>query len=328
MKKYNFKLDWLSFTYLLDGIPDLLPEFFREFPELEKIRPSMAESSWKMKYKHCLVWNEDFYIRYDDDASGKGVNVMIPSHGLERFFEVMHCKDISSLLSLLDNRHCRPSRIDIAFDDYSKRFMPVDFMDWNLHGFINSRIRNRSLIGSNDGGYTFALGSPKNRTRYIRIYDKEKESGGEFKCIRYEFEYHNSNARSIWDLLKSNSFFCFGDLVGDAFTVINPDSDSNVSRCDLLVEWEEFIKSSLMQSCDFELPKYSKSARYERRIVWMEKGGALEAVSTEFYYNSLLYGREYASQVVLDHVIDRDLKPESKQLVHATIKELYDIDIL
>lgn len=325
--KYNFKLDWLSFTYLLDDIPDLLPEFFKDFPELAKIRGSMAESNWKMKYKHCLVWNEDFYIRYDDDATSKGVNVMIPSHGLERFFEVMNCDSIASLLQKLDNRHCRPSRIDIAFDDYTKRFVPTDFMYWNLNGFINSRIRNRSLIGANDTGYTFALGSPKNRTRYIRIYDKEKESGGEIKAIRYELEYHNTNALPVWNLLKCGKSFCFGDLINDAFTVVNADSNNDISRCDLLVEWEDFIKSTLLQSSDVEIPKYSKSARYYRRIIWMETGGAMEAVCSEFYYNLLLHGIQFAIQYLLDKVFNRDLKPESKQLVHATIKELYGIDI-
>lgn len=323
---YNFKLDWLSFTYLIPDVPDLLPEFWKEFPELDSIRNTMAESSWKMKYAHCLVWNEDFYIRYDDDASGKGVNVMIPSHGLQRFFKVMHCSSISQLLDLLDRRHCKPSRIDIAFDDYSKKFMPVQFMKWNLDGCINSKIRNRSLIGANDSGYTFALGSPKNRTRYIRIYDKEKESEGSIPAIRYEFEYHNKCAQPIWDLLKTKTSFSFGDLVGDAFKVINRDDNDDISRCDTLDEWERFIKSTLLQSSDLVIPKYTKSERYDRKIVWLEKGGAMEAVCMEFMYNSALFGQSAAFDILKEKVLNRLCKPETIQLVKATLKEVYDLD--
>ena len=123
MKVSNFSLDWLAFTFK-KSCYDLLAEFWETFPELNKLKSEMFIVGGR-NFAHGLCLSNNVTIRYDDDNNGKGINVEVPSHGLNYFFNLF--QDVSSVQSMfrvLRDRGCSLSRVDICFDDYSKRYKP------------------------------------------------------------------------------------------------------------------------------------------------------------------------------------------------------------
>lgn len=268
MKINNFKLDWLSFTYFKENSEDLITDFFSDFPEFEKIKDSLfILDNRKMNYQNCLSFNDDIMIRFDNQVSNKGVNVQVPSHGLNNFINLFGLSEVASLFRLLSLRHCRPSRIDLCFDDFSKTFMPKDFIDWHINDCINTRILNVGFFGSASKGYTFYMGA--RGKKLIRIYDKDKESGGEINAVRYEFELHREYALSVWNLLINDSSVAFGDLINDSFKIVNRDDDVQMCRCSLLDEWEKFLKSTLTQNY-IEIPHIRREVRASKVNAWLE----------------------------------------------------------
>lgn len=271
-----FKLDYLNFTYFNESSEDLFQSFLDDFPEIEAQTSEMVilrgyQKSWG--YNNVFAFTDYITIRYDDRDNTRGVSVSITGRGLEDFFSWFNlaCGDdlkISEVFSLLKVRGCRPSRLDLAFDDYSKRFSPADYERWLLEGFFNTRMKKHGFFCDDKKGYTFYLGN--RRKKLIRIYDKDIESAGEIKAVRYEFELHDLYAQAMFDQIINENVPAFGDLILDSFRIINPDDNERIDRCSMLVEWEDFLKSTLTQN-------YVKVTHYKRykNIVslqrWIEK---------------------------------------------------------
>lgn len=278
-KVSNFIVDYFNFSYFKEGSEDLLQDFLDDFPEIEAHTHEMVVlkgRSWG--YDHCLAFNEYISIRYDDTFKDKGVNVSITGHGLEDFLNWFHFYDITLdsapeisptvalVFSLLRDRGCRPSRLDLAYDDYSKRFMPDDYQRWLMNGNFNTRMKKNGFFRDPKGGTTFYLGN--RRKKLIRIYDKSIESDSNIDAIRYEFELHGDYAKAMFDQICEEDVPRFGDIIVDSFKIINPDSDSNITRCEMLVEWEDFLKSTLTQNY-VEVRHYTRSQTWDKLDKWL-----------------------------------------------------------
>lgn len=278
MNVSNFKLDWLSFTYKKAGSVDLIEDFFTDFPELAIEKPSMIICTGR-KYQHGLMLDDNMIIQYDDDSNNKGVNVQIPSHGLDYFFKLFNIRTVKEMFNLLNNRGCRPSRIDICFDDYSKKYRPSYFynlmqnhkdyklyLEWlNLPDsekankpvprkpdglMIITKMRKFASFNSSDGvGETFYLGD--RRKRMLRIYDKFSESDGVQDCIRYEVELHEKQACALFQHVidsQDNDVVAFGDYLLSIFDIREINYDNYTMTCwSPDQEWREFIKSTFSQ---------------------------------------------------------------------------------
>lgn len=251
MRVSNFSLDWLSFTYCDNSSYDLISDFFDRFPELAVVRDEMVLVSGR-NYSHGLTLNKNFTIRFDDDNNGKGVNVEIPSHGLEFFFSLFKgVKTVRDMFILLNDRGCVPSRLDLCFDDLSKTYRPVYYYKKFLSGNMVTRMRTCKMIhsGSDVEATTFYLGD--RRKKMIRIYDKFKESNGEIDSVRYEIEIHSNASRAFFYHVidgKKDEVVLFGDLLLSIFDIRRKDdSEPNKSRWDINEKWHNFIKSTFSQ---------------------------------------------------------------------------------
>lgn len=270
MECSNFHLDWLSFTFKDDSSTDLISDFFAMFPELGAYRAELVIVGGR-NFAHGMTFREDFTIRYDDDNNGKGVNVEIPSHGLETFFSLFDgISTVRDMFVLLHDRCCLPSRIDCCFDDYNKVYRPVYYYKKFLSGAMVTRMRQVKMVhsGSDIDNTTFYLGD--RRKKMIRIYDKFKESDGLFDCVRYEIEMHSKSACGFFfHIIDSDQdeTVVFGDLLLDIFRICHINvNDSDKSRWKLNEKWFSFIRSTFSQRF-ITIPSY----KTEQKIQNIEK---------------------------------------------------------
>ena len=214
------KLDWLAFTYKVPSIDiescdssNQLVQFMNKFPELQEFVLTSVTVNPRFGYNRTLKFSDDFLILYNDyscDLKGRykksdnmGVNFQVPSHSLELFLSVFGIdidepKALYRLMSILYDRGCQLSRIDLCYDDYEKRFKASYYIDKWIKGLFRTHFQQAIIYkNSSDDGNTFYLGSLKKRSKLLRIYDKYIESDGENDCVRYEFEYHAENARDV-----------------------------------------------------------------------------------------------------------------------------------
>ena len=266
MKTIELKLDWFSFTYKPDlgrleelyGIENIsdktdIDYFFMDFPEFDAVKDEFLILSGKSHYENVLGFlgiSDTCRISFntpDFTDVNMGVNVSIPSHGLEWFFDLMQVdKDaddaVSQMFLLLKNRDCSASRIDLAFDDFSKTFRPKQYVKWWYNDCIRTKFRKMSTSSSlRSEGHTFYLGT-RTGGKMLRIYDKDIESNGQVDAVRYEFELHGKHAKDMFQYLIDNPGLYFVSYLRSYFEVIDVTScPSNRSYCTLLPEWEEFL---------------------------------------------------------------------------------------
>lgn len=273
----DLKLDWLSFTYkpdrdaykkffgyevglksqfnddIIENIDQMtdIDLFFLDFPEFEKIKDEFCIISGFSHYENILGYmgiSDTCRISYNTEgytSVNMGVNVSIPSHGLDWFFDLMDVDidandSVCQLFKILKERSCHCSRIDLAFDDYSKRFRPKDYIAWFYSGNLRTNFKKiQSASTQHCIGHTLYIGS--RRHRMIRIYDKDFESKGAVDAVRYEFEMHQEDSRDLFEFLSNNNTVNFISLLRSFFDVIDTEDNKNRSRCRLLPEWEQWL---------------------------------------------------------------------------------------
>jgi len=182
-----------------------------------------------------------------------GVNVSVPSHGLEWLFGLfdLNIDDddaVQKLFLLLKERHCHCSRIDLAFDDFGKTFRPSHYITWWFNGNFRSKFRKMQIAStSRDIGNTFYLGSRKTG-KMLRIYDKDFESDGVIDAVRYEFELHVDYARDMFQYLCDHAVVDFIAYLRTYFDICelkykkDGSLDSrNKDKWSLLPEWKEWL---------------------------------------------------------------------------------------
>lgn len=249
------KLDWLAFTWKSqdDFCPNEFENFLRAFPEIEECLSDcviLRECSSTF-YDHVLAFNEMIQVSFRDERmNGKnsdvnlGVNVSVPAHGLEYFFNLMHY-DINNVVGAikdLDSRGCHFSRLDFAFDDYEKVFTPNDYISWYVNGQLVTNFRKARFIASTkSAGCTFYLGSRSNG-RLLRIYDKDYESKGNIKAIRYEFELHGKHTEKYVSYICNKSCLpAFRSILSEwIIKIVRTCAGENRRSGEVLPEWNDF----------------------------------------------------------------------------------------
>lgn len=259
MRRCELSLDWLSFTYKcrdLDRMRDGVNEFdvFRQdFPEFDKVWDETVLLDHRSSfYDVILGFNDNIMFQYNNENGNMGVNVSVPSHGLEWLFDVLGVDRsnpmcVYDLLDLLVSRGCQLSRIDLCFDDYAKKYRPK----WYAHKWTNSEIKTKfrriNLTAStSELGYTFYLGSRKTG-KLLRIYDKDFESKGEKDCVRYEFELHGDYAREMCAFLIENRSLDFPAYLRSYFIVLERGNSkmqcNNRAHLPVDKEWDAWLES-------------------------------------------------------------------------------------
>ena len=229
--KMEFTIDWLEFTYLcpedMNGL-SVWENFLDEFPEFEKLLDEMVLlEKGRNGYTHVFAFTDEFTILYNPDKQNFGVHVTFPAHGLYRIMQIFQLDDISeyadasALFRILKQRGCKISRLDLAYDDYTKTFTPHDFLAWKVQERISTQCKVFGFMASEaKKGGTFYLGK-RGKGRFLRIYDKEYESKGEIDAIRYEFELRQDWANTVVDRIVNEAEFSISDLIEGMFYITN-----------------------------------------------------------------------------------------------------------
>lgn len=278
MQDYFLKLDWLGFTYRCPKDPNYagkLPiDFFLEaFPELKPLFVECVITKIRSHYNVTLVYGSaDLYIGFnvlhDGDSPSQvenlfnvGVNVQVPSHFLESFFNIFgfDINDdlvVPDFFKMLIGRGCQLSRLDLNWDDfnYRKTYTAFDYCKAYYNGLIETRFTPQ-CIGKKNTGCTIYFGSLKKRTKLLRIYDKFAESKGELDVVRYEFEFHSDDARDM------ASFICnecpagldFSKLLFNFFKLHSSDATlySKIYDSPLDPEWVYFLLTGFKNESDY-----------------------------------------------------------------------------
>ena len=342
------KIDWLSFTFIPtdDDIAqhnDILGAFFSYFPVFENVFGECAVfgSSKGRYYDNILAWNDNILISWDNTETERelqkdtlkawqhGVNVCIPSHGLSQIFYLLGLatpvKDIvwneyKEIYYHLKNRHCQISRLDIAYDDFTKTFTPKDFLVAWYNDEIQSSCNKMDFATSGKGGgETFYLGNRRNKL--LRIYDKAKESHGEIDSIRYEIELHNRYANELSEMILNDNFD-FISYFEKYFIILKKQNENRAhvkkslnSRLENSELWEEWKKSSFANSKEITFPKHEKNVSMENKERW---------IKTTVLPSLVQYIRFVGLDNFLDMLSNIVLNPYQQKIVDDSIR-IYDI---
>lgn len=234
MQKFDFTVDWLEFTYRApeecDNGFEVFEKFKADFPEIVLDWQMNADQvvildKGRNFYDSVFAFSDVYTVCYHTVKDKMGVHVTFPGHGIWKISEIFGFNDINEheackkLFKILDDRNCTITRLDIAYDDYTKTFTPKDFSMWMLQERITSESRCWNYITSaSRSGDTFYLGK-RGRERYLRVYDKNYESNGKINAIRYEFELKQRWSRTVQEKVLNDEIFCFADLIDSMFTV-------------------------------------------------------------------------------------------------------------
>lgn len=257
------KLDWLSFTWKSGDTynPEEFSEFLKVFPEIDKILvESVVLKDTKTRgsfYDVVLGFNDFFSLSFcnkslsgDQASTNMGVHVDVPAHGLEYFCSHFDksTDQILDLISLLRDRGCKFTRLDFAYDDFSKTFTPHDFGKWFYLGQVVSNFhRIHTDTSKQKEGGTFYIGT-RSGAKMLRIYDKAYESKGVIDSIRYEFVIKSKYTASVVDYMITNGHAPFFRDMMDMFIIrinTSPESDVNKYLDSALPEWVDFLNASM-----------------------------------------------------------------------------------
>lgn len=252
MRTFEVNIDWLSFTYKPERSSHLglkldtlllarnklpIDLFMEEFPTVANFITTYGkEIKGRCNYNYGFQvgvrdngkynCNTDFMVLAiicTDTASveyafNQGVNVSVPGHYIPKFAELLGLDSdsddlVKDMFVFLKSHGCQASRIDIACDDFSKKYPAFWYAQRMICGDIISNFSKWSVSSSKrTDGTTFYLGDRKKR--FLRIYDKWYESNGEVDSVRYEIESHENYAKSLFnDICDCGVHFDFFDFL-------------------------------------------------------------------------------------------------------------------
>lgn len=354
------KLDWLSFSFKCDV--EALPEgksemdmFIAEFPGVVPLLQDAIILNRSRFYDNVLKIDKNVVISYcdvDKSGYGQGVNVSIPSSGLAVLFDYFGLPEdkdnLTDLFIYLRDHHCQLSRVDICYDDYTKSIMPDEYARWKLDKQMTTKFNKFQFVASDSSkGSTFYLGSRKTG-KMLRIYDKDYESDGKIKSVRYEFELHSLYAREFADfIIEHGKEFRFDGYLLSWFDVKEKTGDSNRSRAPRLKKFCEFldvIRSSIElaktknqifirtinpedETDDttvlpvhedivvIKIPHRYSSPTFDRKMEWL-RGSTFKTLK--------MFVRAYGYEHLIDCLHDVELNEFDNYLLRNHVDDFYD----
>jgi hypothetical protein len=174
----------------------------------------------------------------------------------------------------------KPTRIDIALDDYWKSITCEQMSNAidakNVAKFNPDKANVTRNFGA--GGFTLNMGSPTSDRRTV-FYNKAAESEGELDCHRLEARFRNDLAMSVfkdWVSIEPENYEALSAsyLAATAVGAIdfpdrasNPD-EKNVSRLPKLDWWQAFL-DRVGEVVVHSRPRVVRSL--ERTLTWIER---------------------------------------------------------
>lgn len=199
--QFSSRLDWLQGT--LNLFPTRFERLLVELSEifLDTFAPDGGYWFSGRTFDHHRVSDRGARVAWNVLENGHiDLWLMLPAKflaGCDRTQTLIH------FLAILNQISFKPTRIDLAIDDYTKSLTWQHFDNaydaGHAHGFRECGL-STSKKERQQNGFTFYMGSKRSEKLY-RFYDKSKESGGEIDSFRLEVQFRDEWAKSVWNLL-------------------------------------------------------------------------------------------------------------------------------
>jgi hypothetical protein len=191
-----------------------------------------------MGYTNGVILPGEGRILWNDDRPDMGVHVELPSKCL-KLLEV----DAVQLCGWVHLREGQATRVDIALDTDQVHMSQV--VEAQNGKCLVSRAQDRRLIYNyRDGSQTLYVGSSQSR-RLVRFYDKaleqQSKTGQEHNGIwtRCEVQFRREQANMVSEYIGLGAGLT--DVINSCVDFRATWQDSNISRCDRLSWWDEWL---------------------------------------------------------------------------------------
>jgi DNA relaxase NicK len=225
-------------------------------------------------YDSRLSWSNGCSLNFDaDEERSKRVHLGMmtldcPGGALDE----TTAHDLQLLIEYCNALGGKCSRIDVYFDDYA-RLVSFDelvgvatrgdfshFLDFTYKGGgRRGKGKLRNGVISDEHTYerrrtkttreevAFGRRGSRGNGKYLRWYNKELESEGEFKCDRWEVEFTQKKADLVFKKfaatagdLEAFATLC-GSLIAGCVTFVKRTGDKNIDRLDHYIWWEKIL---------------------------------------------------------------------------------------
>ena len=186
----------------------IVDEKLEEFMTFLNVKEVLKTSKDKYKYSYKLA--EGIQMNFVGPKS-RGVptmNIELKGEGCREFERLNPDKSLKDLLEFTLIKHQgRPSRMDVALDDFDGKLCPFNWVREKLdNGYFITIFKDKeyAIHGSKSKGYTIAFGS-RNGSKQLSIYQKNlQKKMKDIYWTRFEMRfYHNDAINAAHDLLNA-----------------------------------------------------------------------------------------------------------------------------
>ena len=243
--KYSH-LDWFSGTFATNCHAALLAVLQKYFPEPDR----KTDAKPTMSYHMAERWNYGVLISTTADYARSHISLSGEA------LEWLSHEGFLSLIRELSELGIKPTRIDVALDDYDRELS----LDWHREQISLSKtlcyFRKANCISDliNDRLETIYLGrrGGSGSGVFYRIYDKFIQSEGKINAIRYEAEFTGDKVKTVFGMLLECSVTDIGTyedtvagLVLGCLDYRHKEGGKQLSRVPRVSEWESFLGSTI-----------------------------------------------------------------------------------
>jgi len=266
-----------SFNYKeLDTIKSFVSHFFGDCD---------SDDFGLWSYDRRLLWKFGVSLNYDSDlerckrAHNGRMTLDVPGDACDH----LTAPDLLVLLQGFSYYDAKCTRVDVFWDDFSRLVSPMDIQvaidkdDFSMFKIASKNSTRDRTIKENNGliydAVTFGRRGSKGSGKYLRIYDKNLESGGDSDCIRWECEFSQGKAHKVFTALASvegnlGAFATIcGGLIGGCVNFVHRTGEKHISRLDVYEWWIKITKSLGQLSVRIAKKKISLTGM----ISWQEK---------------------------------------------------------
>ena len=229
-------------------------------------KPGLNGYQKSMRYKDEIIICYDIDSEYSKKIHNDKSSIIFKGD----FFDQMQFDRLAEFSEVVSC--CTVTRFDQYYQD-ELRIVEISevlnqFKKGNCKGFKARRyIESESSKGKT--GETLELGrrGKEGSGKFLRIYDKEAESEGKTKGIRWEVEWSGKRAESAWHIWTKAEFAaptCAG-MIFTTVDFIEPTHDSNRGRWKRL-EWYQRLLESIEAVI---VPVVVKKTNIEKKDKWL-----------------------------------------------------------
>jgi hypothetical protein len=227
-------------------------------------------------YRQAVRWATGAVLAFSDDGLNAETCCLVMSGSVVDYFSV---DGLREFLRWSHSVGCHCTRVDLAFDDFSREVLRLDEVHaaadaGNFSGFKvhqSQQIKTRRGVLKSDG-HTFGVRGKNGAGRLVQFYDKGLESEGERDCIRMEVRFAKDHAQlAFLSLVLADSVEVFTSqicaLIGGSIMFLDrSDGETHLDRCAPLSWWLSVLKllGSARVVVRRESPPLQRSLEYLR----------------------------------------------------------------